>query len=243
MINNDFYETLKDDWYDANNHPIALLRAENRCRAPWVAKILKTRLGSNLRVLDIGCGAGFLSNDLSKQGNQITGIDLSESSLQVAQKHDATKKVTYIKGDAYNLPFVENAFDAVCAMDILEHVEKPAVLIHEASRVLRPGGLFFFHTFNRNWLSHLIVIKGVDWFVKNAPKNMHVYDLFITPQELTQLCAAESLTVDTCVGLVPQITKWAFWKMLLTREVPADFAFTFTKSLATGYCGVAVKKM
>jgi 2-polyprenyl-6-hydroxyphenyl methylase/3-demethylubiquinone-9 3-methyltransferase len=126
-------------------------------------------------------------------------------------------------------------------MDILEHVEKPALLVQEASRVLRRDGLFFFHTFNRNWLSYLLIIKGVDWFVKNAPKNMHVYPLFITPQEIKEMCHQEKLEVDSLIGLIPQMGNLAFWKMLITRQVPKNFSFCFVKNLLTGYCGIAKK--
>src|SRR5262245_7637592 len=81
LINNDFYETLHAGWHTAQNHPIALLRAENRVRAPWIAQEIATRIGSNARVLDIGCGGGLLSNYLAKEGHEVTGIDISQNSL------------------------------------------------------------------------------------------------------------------------------------------------------------------
>lgn len=240
-INNEFYDVLHEKWYEADDHPIALLRAENRIRAPWIARELESRLKKNAQVLDVGCGAGFLSNHLALAGCEVTGIDLSQSSLAVAKKYDRTQTVRYLHADAYALPFERESFDAVCAMDILEHVEDPTLLIREAARVLRPGGLFFFHTFNRNALSYLVVIKGVDWFMKNAPKNMHVYSLFITPTELSALCEKESLRIACLRGFAPKVNSKAFWKFLLTRCVPKDFQFVFTKSLLTGYCGVAKK--
>jgi 2-polyprenyl-6-hydroxyphenyl methylase/3-demethylubiquinone-9 3-methyltransferase len=126
-------------------------------------------------------------------------------------------------------------------MDILEHVEEPNKLIEEAARVLLPGGLFFFHTFNRNFLSYLLVIKGVDIFVKNAPKNMHVYQLFITPDELKVLCQNAGLNTDLMLGFAPTLNK-SFWQLMLTRKVPNNFSFHFTKSLSTGYCGIATKR-
>ena len=144
----DFYETLKDQWYTADDHPIALLRAENAVRAPWVIEEIARRIGNNARILDIGCGGGFLSNPMADAGYDVTGIDLSETSLAVAEENDASKNVKYLKADAYALPFEDHSFDVACAMDILEHVNNPEILIREAARVVRPGGLFFFHTFN-----------------------------------------------------------------------------------------------
>lgn len=242
QINNAFYDTLQDDWYTALNHPVALLRQENAIRVPWVAKEIEKVFGNKpQRILDVGCGAGFLTNPLALRGHQVFGIDLSKPSLEIAKKHDETGKVNYRYANAYDLPFEKESFDIVCAMDILEHVEEPSRLISEAARVLKPKGMFFFHTFNRTFLSYILVIKGVDWFVKNAPPNMHVYELFIKPKELETLCAQSGLKVDFMKGFIPNIWTKAFWKLLLTREVPSDFKFTFSSDLMTGYCGVARK--
>lgn len=242
LINNEFYETLHEGWYTAQDHPIALLRAENAVRTPWVAQEIKQKCNKAIKVLDVGCGGGLLTNALALEGHDVTGIDLSQSSLETAKRFDKTKKVHYVKANAYDLPFPSENFDVVCAMDILEHVENPAQLIKEASRVLKNNGLFFFHTFNRNFLSYLLIIKGVDWFVKNAPHNMHVYHLFITPKELRLMCQQKALHVDTLVGLIPNIWSTAFWKLLITKNVPEDFSFRFVKKTFTGYCGIAKKK-
>jgi 2-polyprenyl-6-hydroxyphenyl methylase/3-demethylubiquinone-9 3-methyltransferase len=237
MINNDFYENLEEGWYTACDHPIALLRAENAVRVPWIIQ----EIGKDKTVLDIGCGAGILTNALSKEGHKVHGIDLSLSSLQVAQRHDSTQNVTYKQANAYSIPYPNEKFDVVCAMDVLEHVEEPSLLISEAARVLRPGGLFFFHTFNRNFLSYLLVIKGVEWCVPNAPKNMHVYPLFIKPAELEEICLNRNLQIIQMQGFIPKIFSRSLWQMLVKRKVPQSFSFRFSKSLTTGYCGYAQK--
>lgn len=236
-INNAFYETLKEKWHLSTNHPVALLRAENALRNPWIAK----QLSPHSKVLDIGCGGGFLTNFLAQEGHQVFGVDLSLESLKVAQEGDKTKTVDYQVADAVALPFPSESFDVVTAMDLLEHVESPSKVISEAARILKPGGLFFFHTFNRNFLSWLIVIKGVEWCVKNTPPNMHVYPLFIKPKELIKMCQENTLKVEKIVGVRPKFLNIAFWKMLLTRRVPSSFEFKFTNSLLTGYSGVAKK--
>lgn len=242
MINNTFYEDLLEKWYTAEDHPIALLRAENKIRNPWILSELSKRVSSGASFLDIGCGAGLLTNLIQKAGYQTTGIDLSQSSLSVARRFDTTQKVHYVKANAYELPFPNETFDAVSAMDILEHVEHPHLLIKEASRVLKKGGIFFFHTFNRNPISYLLIIKGVEWCVKNTPKNMHVYPLFIKPWELKILCSQQGLEIQETVGLRPKFFSLSFFKMLLTRKVSSDFSFCFSKNLLTGYCGIAKKK-
>ncbi len=237
-INNDFYHSLGEDWYLATSHPIALLRAENRLRNPWIA----SHLAASSNVVDLGCGAGLLTNMLSALGHNVTGVDQSSSTLEVARKFDKSKKVHYLKADAMATPLPASTFDAVCAMDLLEHIEKPQNVIQEAARLLKPGGLFFFHTFNRTALSWLFVIKGVEWCVKNAPSNMHVYDLFIRPEELSKWCKMYGMQVQTMKGVGLRWSEWPTWKMVLTRVVPDDLEFQFHASLKMGYSGVATKK-
>lgn len=237
-VNNAYYDQLGERWFSAEDDPVALLRAEGDFRAIWVESVL----GSTPQdVLDIGCGAGFLSQRLAKQGHRVTGLDASAETLAVAQRFDATQKVNYVLGDAYRLPFPDQSFETVTAMDFLEHVSDPQKVIAEVKRVLKPGGRFFFHTFNRNWLSHLIVIKGVEWFVKNTPKDLHVIELFIKPQELTEWLNESDFEIREMRGLRPVFLQKAFWKMLATGRVSPDFRFAWTPSLTLGYTGLAQK--
>jgi 2-polyprenyl-6-hydroxyphenyl methylase/3-demethylubiquinone-9 3-methyltransferase len=238
-INNAFYEDLGDAWYEDQTHPIALLRAENATRNPWILTQIKKRLRTSQDILDIGCGAGFLTNTLAVHGYQVTGIDLSARSLEVAKKRDSTKKVRYLQLDAFALPFPDQSFDVICAMDFLEHVEMPGQIIRDVARLLRPNGLFFFHTFNRNLLSYFVVIKGVEWCVPNTPANMHVYSYFIKPSELKNWCEQSGLKLQEMHGLSPRIASSAFWKSLLKRKVDQKLEFCFTSSLKIGYVGVA----
>jgi len=236
-INNAWYADLGQRWYEARDTPIALLRAESRHRNPWIAE----HIGPAPRlVLDLGCGAGLLSNDLAARGHRVCGIDTTLENLAVARARDHTGSVTYLRADACALPYDDASFDVVCAMDLLEHVEHPARLIAEVGRVLVPGGLFFFHTFNRTWQAHLIVIKGVEWFVKNTPADLHVIRLFLTPDEVTRLCHSERLELVELRGSRPRFGA-ALWRMLVTGQVGDDFEFMFTRSTKLGYTGYARK--
>jgi 2-polyprenyl-6-hydroxyphenyl methylase / 3-demethylubiquinone-9 3-methyltransferase len=242
-VNNAFYDDLDERWYDAYDDPVALLRAESACRAPWVAAEIGRRFeGRRARVLDVGCGAGFLANELAKQGHEVTGLDASPRSLAAAARHDETGSVRYVNGDALDLPFGDQSFDVVCAMDFLEHVDEPRRVIGQASRVLAPGGQFFFHTFNRNWLAWLIVIKGVEWFVRNTPRDMHVLRLFLKPREVRAMCESHRMTVSGLRGLQPVLLSWALLRLVTTGVVPRDFEFRFTGSTLIAYTGLAVKE-
>ena len=241
QVNNDIYHELGERWYHAKDDPVALLRAEARARNPWVSAEIQKAFPT-ASVLDIGCGAGFLANELARQGMVVTGFDASDESLEIARRYDVTGRVRYQSGDANHLPFADESFEVACALDFLEHVEDPSHIVAEAARVLKPGGLFFFHTFNRNWIAWLFGIKGVEWFVKNTPRNLHSYRYFIKPSELTAMCEQSGLKVATMRGLDPVIAQRAFWKMVATGTVDDDFQFKFTNSKWIGYTGIAQKK-
>jgi 2-polyprenyl-6-hydroxyphenyl methylase/3-demethylubiquinone-9 3-methyltransferase len=240
-VNNDIYHELGDRWYTAQDNPVALLRAEGRLKNPWIVRTISKELGSGPRsILDIGCGAGYLVQDLERAGHRVTGIDLSQASLDTAKRFHPESRADYLCMSAYELDrFAPASFDVVCAMDFLEHVDEPERVIAGAAQVLKPGGLFFFHTFNRNWLSRLIIIKGVEWFVRNTPERLHVYSLFIKPSELERWCRHSGFHSLEWKGIRPKILSRAFLHLLRTGTVDASFEFTFTKSLALGYAGVA----
>jgi 2-polyprenyl-6-hydroxyphenyl methylase / 3-demethylubiquinone-9 3-methyltransferase len=240
-VNNEIYAALGDLWYTSEDSPVALLRAESKLLNPWVAAEVTAKLGERrCRILDVGCGAGFLANHLGALGHDVTGLDASDDALAVAARHDPGHTVRYQKGDALELPFEDASFDVVCAMDLLEHVEDPEQAIAEAARVLRPSGLFFFHTFNRTFLAWLVIIKGVEWFVRNTPPRLHVLRLFLRPAEVGAMCLAHGLGAEELRGMRPRLG-WPFWHMLRTRLVLPEFAFTFTRSTQLGFSGFARK--
>ncbi|MBT3585375.1 MAG: 3-demethylubiquinone-9 3-O-methyltransferase [Halobacteriovoraceae bacterium] len=238
QINNDFYEHLHDDWYNAVDDPVALLRAEHKVKNPWVTKIIK---GEKRKILDIACGGGFLANHLAEEGHQVSGVDLSPSSLKTATSFDKTNTVAYSVCDAHHLPFEDNTFDVVCVMDFLEHVENPSLIVKEASRVLKEGGHFFFHTFSRNWISWFFVIKLVEFVLPKTPKNMHLLRLFIQPKELENFCLQNNLMVKEMVGIKPQFLSRIFWISLFQRKVHQDFKFSLTSNKLISYMGYAEK--
>jgi 2-polyprenyl-6-hydroxyphenyl methylase/3-demethylubiquinone-9 3-methyltransferase len=239
-INNDFYDQLGERWYEGADHPIALLRAEAVSRNAWVLDGLKAHAAPGARVLDAGCGGGFLTNALAAAGYAAAGVDRSRASLAQARARDATGTASYHAGDLVGLPFPDGAFDAVCAMDVLEHIEALDRAVAELARVLRPGGLFFYYTFNRNPLSWLLAVQGVRW-IANAPPNVHVYRLLIKPRELRDLCELHALETEEQSGLRPAFDG-ALARLVFTRRVREDFRFVPSRSLAVGYLGRARKR-
>jgi 2-polyprenyl-6-hydroxyphenyl methylase/3-demethylubiquinone-9 3-methyltransferase len=205
QVNNAIYRQLGDRWYTAQDDPIALLRAESRARNPWIASNIRRAFPSGgVKVLDIGCGGGFLSNYLANAGFTVTGLDASAESIVIAQRYDTTGHAYYVVGDAYDLPYADGEFQAACAMDFLEHVDEPQRVLAEAARTLQPGGILFFATFNRNFISWLFGIKGVEWFVRNTPPRLHELSHFIKPAELRAMCEENGLRVNELRGFAPQ---------------------------------------
>jgi len=246
-MNLEVYSQLGERWYHAVDDPIALLRAESRMRNPWIAETLLRELGvtaESVRILDIGCGGGFLTNPLSMQGFCVTGVDQSAEALDVARRYDQSGKVSYVHADAFCLPFADESFDAVTAMDFLEHVQDPGRAIAEMARVLRPGGLWFFHTFNRTWISKWVAIWAVERFVANVPEGLHLHEWFIRPQELCQFAEQAGIQVQKCLGIRPALGIEGIknlWGIARSGCVPRDFRFVESGSLQVGYMGFGIR--
>jgi 2-polyprenyl-6-hydroxyphenyl methylase/3-demethylubiquinone-9 3-methyltransferase len=255
LINNEVYDQI--DWRDPALGAFALLRKESEFKARWVLEVCERQalnfsgdqrpaskglISQPLKILDLACGAGFVTEALAEARlGELTGVDLSENSLRQARANAEQKglQINYLQRDAYDLGFSDQ-FDAITCFDFLEHVSEPKKVLEQAFLALKPGGLFFFHTFNRTWLANLVIIKGMEWFVRGTPKKLHVYELFIPPRDLAELLIDLGFSTPEMVGIRPRVNL-AFFKLLLTGVVSEKFAFTQTSSLKLGYLGFARK--
>jgi 2-polyprenyl-6-hydroxyphenyl methylase/3-demethylubiquinone-9 3-methyltransferase len=139
------------------------------------------------RVLDVGCGGGILTESMSLKGAQVTGIDLGEKALKVAQLHRLESGVNV----DYRLIAVEDlarevpgSFDVVTCMEMLEHVPDPAAVVRACSALVKPGGSVFFSTINRNPKAYLFAVVGAEYVLNLLPRGTHDYAKFIKPSEL-----------------------------------------------------------
>ncbi len=240
LINNDIYKSLSDKWYTGNDY-VALLRSEAKARNPYIKEKILQTFSKDCKILDVGCGGGLLCNDLASISNNIIGIDMHEEPLVIARKYNALNNVKYVQGNALQLPFANETFDVVCILDVLEHVDSYEIALSEASRVLKKGGLLFFHTFNRNLFTKYFVIKAMEWFVKGTPKHLHVYQLFIKPHELLSYLNKLNCKVVDIKGLNPKFTLKNIFKLLVKNEVDEHFSFNFSNLLHAGYLGFSQK--
>ena len=242
-VNNDFYSDLGDRWFEGDDHAIDLLRREGQLKTAFVLETLDRHgIAPPARVLDVACGAGLISLPLADAGFHVTGVDLAEGALEAARRRVPEGAVaTFRTADALDLDIDDGAFDAVLLLDMLEHVDRPDRAIAEAGRVVRPGGVVVFSTFNQTPLAWLLAIHGFKFVVRDAPKHIHVWDLFIPPADLRGYVADAGLVVDEIRGMRPAFNG-GFVRSILRRRIDPGFRFTYTDSLSVGYIGVAVRR-
>ncbi len=210
--NNTVYDADRDIWWNPDELFFMLKTSVNPARMQYFDRILrKLEAGNEIRLagaslLDVGCGGGILAEEFARLGLAVTGIDPSTSSIETARRHaDQTNTlINYCIGAGESLPFADASFDYVSCCDVLEHVQNVDTVLAEISRVLKPGGLLFYDTVNRTWLSWFFLIKiAQDWKRWSFMKpNQHVYKRFIKPTELVQKLARNGLTNQDIRGMV-----------------------------------------
>ncbi|PUA17243.1 bifunctional 2-polyprenyl-6-hydroxyphenol methylase/3-demethylubiquinol 3-O-methyltransferase UbiG [Glaciimonas sp. PCH181] len=194
------FSDLAHRWWDPDAefrplHEINPLRLEwINARAPLAGK----------KVVDIGCGGGILAESMAKKGANVTGVDLSDKALKVADLHglESGVQVRYEKIAAEDLAEREaGQFDVVTCMEMLEHVPDPASIVRACATLVKPGGKVFFSTLNRNPKAYLFAVLGAEYLLGMLPKGTHDYTKFITPAELSQFARNAGLVVDSLKGM------------------------------------------
>ncbi len=187
-------------WWDPDG-PSRPLHDLNPVRLGYVQQRLTLR---DARVLDVGCGGGLLSESLADAGAEVVAIDLSAELIEVAKLHllESGASVDYRLVDVANLAANEPAsFDAVCCMEMLEHVPDPAAIVADCARLLKPGGLLFASTLNRTALAFAAAIVGAEYTLRLLPRGTHQYERFIRPAELAAWLRAANLALEDVSGL------------------------------------------
>ncbi|PZP56353.1 MAG: bifunctional 3-demethylubiquinol 3-O-methyltransferase/2-polyprenyl-6-hydroxyphenol methylase [Azospira oryzae] len=156
------------------------------------------------RVLDVGCGGGILAESMAARGAQVTGIDVGEKPLKVAQLHllETGHRVDYRRASVEQLATeVQDCYDVVTCMEMLEHVPDPASTVKACAAVTKPGGLVVFSTINRNLKSFLFAIVGAEYVLGLLPRGTHEYARFIRPAELARMGRDAGLNILKFVGM------------------------------------------
>ena len=195
------FSALAHRWWD----PTSEFRPQHEINPLRLAHL--ERLAGSLagkRVVDVGCGGGILAEAMAAKGARVTGIDLADKPLKVAMLHrtEVGSSTDYRLVSAEDLARAQPAaFDIVTCMEMVEHVPDPGSTVRACGELVKPGGLVFFSTINRNPKSFLFAIVGAEYVLRLLPKGTHEYARFIRPSELTAMCRAAGLEVFDLTGM------------------------------------------
>jgi len=159
---------------------------------------------SGKTVLDVGCGGGILDESMAQRGAQVTGIDLSDKALKVAQLHVLESGVVLDYRHSSAEDFARERpqhYDIVTCMELLEHVPDPASTVRACATLAKAGGHVFFSTINRNLKSYLFAVVGAEYVLRMLPRGTHRYEKFVKPSELGGFCRQGSLDVREVIGM------------------------------------------
>ncbi|MBK1630156.1 bifunctional 3-demethylubiquinol 3-O-methyltransferase/2-polyprenyl-6-hydroxyphenol methylase [Thiohalocapsa halophila] len=194
------FEEIASRWWDPESE-FKPLHEINPLRLGYVQSHVKL---TDKKVLDVGCGGGILAEAMAAAGAEVTGIDMGEEPLRVAELHtlETGVEVDYRQITAEALADdMPGAFDVVTCMEMLEHVPDPGSVVDACARLVRPGGHVFFSTLNRNPKSYLFAIVGAEYMLNLLPHGTHDYARFIRPAELDRWVRATDLRIVDLAGL------------------------------------------
>ncbi len=217
---------LAHRWWDPNSE-FKALHDINPLRVGWIDRCAAL---AGKRVVDIGCGGGILTESMAALGADVTGIDLAEKPLGVARLHlyETGVKVDYRQIAAEDLATAEPAsFDVVTCLEMLEHVPDPASTVRACATLVKPDGMVFFSTINRNVKAYLLAVVGAEYVLDMVPRGTHEYERFLRPAELARYCREAGLSVDELVGMTynPLTRTYA-----LGRDTSVNFLLRATRS-------------
>ena len=194
------FQSFATRWWDPTSE-FRPLHEINPLRLDWIDRLASLQ---GKRVLDVGCGGGILSESMAGRGAQVSGIDLGEKLLRVAELHglESGMQVRYERIAAEDLAEREPAsFDVVTCMEMIEHVPDPESSVRACARLARPGGWVFVSTINRNPKSFVFAIVGAEYVLNLLPKGTHQFEKFIKPSELTAFGRRNGLQLVEMIGL------------------------------------------
>ena len=194
------FEALASRWWDPESE-FKPLHEINPLRVNYISQ--KINLAEK-QVLDIGCGGGILAEAMAHHGAKVTAIDKAEASLSVAKLHLLESKldISYVDSTAEEFAADKpEQFDVVTCLEMLEHVPDPASVVAACQRMVKPGGLVFFSTINRNPKSYLFAIVGAEYILNLLPRGTHDYAKLIKPSELAAWARDSDLELQDQIGM------------------------------------------
>ena len=216
------FQAMASEWWDPNGkfRPLHML---NPCRLDYITNQIAAEFDRNLntplpleglRILDIGCGGGLISEPIARLGAQVVGADAAERNIPVARIHAAQSglQIDYRHTTAEAMAQAGEKFDAILNMEVVEHVADPLAFLTACRQLLKPGGLHICSTINRNPKSFALAIIGAELVMRWLPHGTHEWSKFITPEELYDLLRRAGLDPMDRKGFVFKALEWS-WRM------------------------------
>jgi len=228
------FQAMAAEWWDPNGkfRPLHML---NPCRLDYITRQIAAEFGRDLtmerpfeglRVLDIGCGGGLLSEPMARLGADVVGADAAGRNIPVARLHAESQglAIDYRHTTAEALVAAGEVFDVVLNMEVVEHVSDPQAYLQACHDLLKPGGLMVCSTLNRNAKSYVFAIVGAEHVMRWLPKGTHDWAKFITPDELVSMLESAGLDPVDRKGMVFNPVTWS-WS-LSARDLSVNYVTT-----------------
>ncbi|MBM7067283.1 bifunctional 2-polyprenyl-6-hydroxyphenol methylase/3-demethylubiquinol 3-O-methyltransferase UbiG [Actibacterium sp. 188UL27-1] len=231
------FEAMAAEWWDPNGKfkPLHML---NPCRLDYICQQIAAEFDrdleadvpfAGLRILDIGCGGGLLSEPMARRGADVVGADAAPRNIPVAQVHAEQSGLTidYRHTTAEDLAAAGEQFDVILNMEVVEHVSDPLAYLTACQRLLKPGGLMVCSTLNRNPKSYVMAIIGAEHVMRWLPKGTHEWQKFITPDELYDLLGKSGLDPVDRKGFTFNPISWS-WS-ISARDLSVNYVTASVK--------------
>lgn len=228
------FEAMAAEWWDPKGkfkplhmmNPVRLDYIDTQIAAEFGRDRRNLRPFEGLRILDIGCGGGLVSEPMARLGATVVGADAAEGNITIASLHAQQQglEIDYRATTAEALVDAGERFDVVLALEIVEHVADPAEFIATCRNLVRPGGLVITSTLNRTAKSFGAAIIGAEWIMRWLPKGTHEWNRFITPDELAGMASAAGLDIVDRCGMVFNPITWD-WR-LSPRDLSVNYILT-----------------
>ena len=231
----DKFSKLADEWWDPegkfkplhNFNPVRLRYIKDTITKKFGNKSEKLPL-KDIKILDIGCGGGLLSEPLSRLGATVTGIDASNRNIKIAKMHLEKSKldIDYYCSSPDKF-FAKEKFDVVLNMEIVEHVDNVDFFLLKSSELLKKNGLMFIATLNKTLKSYLLAIIGAEYILKWLPIGTHDWNKFLTPGDLINICKNNSLNLNELIGVKFDILKNEW---IVSEDSSVNYLAQFSKT-------------
>lgn len=231
------FEAMAAEWWNPEGKfkPLHML---NPCRLDYITGQIAAEFGrdmkvakpfAGLRILDIGCGGGLLSEPMARLGATVVGADAAARNIPVARLHaeQSGLEIDYRHTTAEDMAAAGEQFDVVLNMEVVEHVSDPLAYLTACQQLLKPGGLMIASTLNRNAKSYLFAIIGAEQVMRWLPKGTHDWKKFITPDELYDLIRKAGLDPVDRKGMVFNFAGWS-WS-LSARDLSVNYVTASVK--------------